>query len=308
MRSRPQSTSHIYLIHAHSPLHAGVGEGTGAINLPTARERASGLPLLPGSSVKGVLRDLAESEVDRRQLHTAFGPPAHDASAHRGGLVFTDALLLALPVRSLYGTFAWVTAPDVLRRLTRDADEAGASIDGLDAVRRGSGPRVTQSSVLGDPLILEELTIGSPRRDPHLTTLADSLAKLVWPDDKDTRTFFRDRLCIIPDDDFTPLHHVATEVRTRVKIDDDTGTAAGSGPWSEEFLPTESLLFGLVLGRRTAYIEPDADGKPTPVSPDEPLGVLAGLLTDAPVLRFGGKSTVGAGRARLRVSRLMETR
>ncbi len=43
--------------HALSPLHAGTGQGVGVIDLPIAREKATGLPFLPGSSVKGTLRD-----------------------------------------------------------------------------------------------------------------------------------------------------------------------------------------------------------------------------------------------------------
>jgi CRISPR/Cas system CMR subunit Cmr4 (Cas7 group RAMP superfamily) len=35
---------------------------------------------------------------------------------------FADARLLLLPVRSLAGTFAWVTSPYVLRRFARDVD------------------------------------------------------------------------------------------------------------------------------------------------------------------------------------------
>ena len=44
--------------HALSPLHAGTGQGIGVIDLPIAREKATGIPYLPGSSLKGTLRDL----------------------------------------------------------------------------------------------------------------------------------------------------------------------------------------------------------------------------------------------------------
>src|SRR5262245_60857744 len=120
----------LYFIHAMSPLHAGVGTGLDAINLPVARERWTGYPYLPGSTVKGVLRDLAERldgdhALAPRDIVGAFGPPTEHAGDARGGLVFSDASLLALPIRSLFGTFAWVTCPYVLGRLLRDAGEAG---------------------------------------------------------------------------------------------------------------------------------------------------------------------------------------
>ncbi len=51
MNSRP------FLIHALSPLHAGTGHAADVVDLPTARMKATGIPFLPGSSIKGVLRD-----------------------------------------------------------------------------------------------------------------------------------------------------------------------------------------------------------------------------------------------------------
>lgn len=48
-------TAHRYFLHARSPLHAGTGQGTGVIDLPIAREKATGIPYLPSSSVKGTV-------------------------------------------------------------------------------------------------------------------------------------------------------------------------------------------------------------------------------------------------------------
>ena len=49
--------SYLYHLHALSALHVGAGQGTGVIDLPIARERASQLPYVPGSGIKGVLRE-----------------------------------------------------------------------------------------------------------------------------------------------------------------------------------------------------------------------------------------------------------
>ena len=69
--------SHVALLflRALSPLHAGTGQGIGAIDLPIAREKATGIPYLPGSSLKGVLRDRA-SAWDRDTLFV-FGARGH---------------------------------------------------------------------------------------------------------------------------------------------------------------------------------------------------------------------------------------
>src|ERR1700733_8314440 len=96
-------------IHALSPLHAGTGQSTGAIELAVARDRATGFPCLPGTSIKGALRDRS-LERKRSDTFALFGPDTGRASEHAGALAFADANLLLLPVRSIAGTFAWVTS------------------------------------------------------------------------------------------------------------------------------------------------------------------------------------------------------
>lgn len=120
--------SHVALLflHALSPLHAGTGQGIGAIDLPIAREKATGIPYLPGSSLKGVLRDRA-SAWDRDTLFAVFGPDTENASEHAGAVQVGDAKLLLLPVRSLYGVFALVASPYLLERFRREAPHGGPS-------------------------------------------------------------------------------------------------------------------------------------------------------------------------------------
>jgi CRISPR-associated protein Cmr4 len=114
----------LLFVHTLSPLHAGTGQGVDVIDLPIAREKATGIPYLPGSSVKGVLRDACTD------LHTqkiVFGPENinNAGSAYAGAAHFSDARLVLMPVRSVAGTFAYVTSPYLLGRLTRDAVDAG---------------------------------------------------------------------------------------------------------------------------------------------------------------------------------------
>lgn len=118
----------LYFVHALTPLHAGTGQGVGVIDLPIAREKATGIPYLPGSSVKGVLRDASKSS-DSAATIAVFGPETENASAHAGALQVADARLLLLPVRSLRGTYAWVTSPLLLRRFQRDGEYAENSVD-----------------------------------------------------------------------------------------------------------------------------------------------------------------------------------
>lgn len=87
------------------------------------------IPIVPGSSVKGVLRDARRprtagaNDAEEKWLAT-FGPDGKkvDAAEHAGALVVGDARLLALPVRSFKGTFVWATSPLLLRLALRDLE------------------------------------------------------------------------------------------------------------------------------------------------------------------------------------------
>lgn len=47
-----QQNSELCILHAISPVHAGAGSATGAVDLPIQRERHTGWPLLSGWSVR----------------------------------------------------------------------------------------------------------------------------------------------------------------------------------------------------------------------------------------------------------------
>lgn len=112
----------LYHLYTLTALHVGIGQGSGVIDLPIAREKSTGLPVVPGSAVKGVLRE--ELRPDALPLETwlaLFGPETTAGQdLHAGALAVGDARLLCLPVRSLRGTFAYATCPLVLRRYARD--------------------------------------------------------------------------------------------------------------------------------------------------------------------------------------------
>ena len=180
----------LYLIHALSPLHAGTGQSVGAIDLPIARERPTGIPLVPGSSVKGALRARCEDEPLRV---TIFGPESANASDHAGAVQFSDARLLLLPVRSISGTFAWVTSPYLLQRFARDAKEASFTNLIMPSSPRNEGECLTvkdpaiRSTINGRPkVILEDLDF-TPSSEAHheiaVAKLADVVAAILFPGD-----------------------------------------------------------------------------------------------------------------------------
>jgi len=286
----------IYWLHALTPLHVGAGQGVGFIDLPIMREKATNWPLVPGSAVKGVRRDAADDGNADKVFKAAFGQadPGEGESEqdNAGSLVFTDARLVCLPVRSLLGTFAWVTAPLVLQRLRRDLEAAGQTgelpeefdIGGEQAHIAGN-----PSSVLGidgGKIYLEDLDFAA-KNCPTAQSWAKKLAEWIFPDDATWQKLFIERFAVLPNDSFNFLCGTATEVNARIRIAQQTKTVAGGALWYEESLPAETILAGMVWCDRVF-----------PKDAAKPEDLLATYCNGELKLQIGGKATIGKGRIR----------
>lgn len=283
----------LLFVQAYSPLHAGTGQGVGVVDLPIARERPTNIPIVPGSSLKGALRAaIGEDDARTRPL---FGPPTAEASAHAGAVQFGDQTLLLLPVRSLAGTFAYVTCPFLLTRFARDARLAGLTPPPVPRptaqllLRTSARDLVVQEQ--GERVILEDLDFTSASNS-DLEAWGQWLGERLYADGqaeaKEGRDFLHRRLALLPDDAFHYLAENATEVVARIKLQEDTKTVKQGGLWYEEALPAESVLWGMVHA--------EANGK---IGAGEALDQMGQLLGGRPVLQLGGKATVGRGVCRL---------
>ncbi len=294
--------SALLFVHALSPLHAGTGQSIGAIDLAIARDRATGFPYLPGTSLKGSLRDRASSVLQPMEVQQLFGPETEKASEHAGAAVFGDAYLLLLPVRSVAGTFAWVTSPYLLARFQRDVAEVGKS-----GLRLAPSPSIDQAitapnsllavSVMGqDKVVLEDLDL---RREGamEVSSFGQNLASALFGTSDEVAswsTCFHRRLCIVHDDVMSFLSQHATEVVARVAIKDETKTVKDGALWYEESLPTETILVSLVAAV--------PNGR-TKLAPAACLDSLKKIVPANSSVQLGGKATVGRGRCRLILER-----
>ena len=112
--------SKILYLFTRTPLHVGAGASVGAIDQPVQRERHTGFPIIPGSSVKGVLRDHLRT-LGLDAINDLFGRGGAGEDFSAGKISFGEARLLAFPVRSAKGAFALATSPLALQRFARDA-------------------------------------------------------------------------------------------------------------------------------------------------------------------------------------------
>lgn len=251
----------IFGLLAETFIHSGSGQSAGAIDLPVMRERTTGYPFIPGSSIKGALKDAAES--NGLDIDKLFGK-----QENAGALLVGDARLVLLPVRSLSSPYRWVTCPLLLERLDRDLKRAGRtglsvpSVDDEKAVAvEGTGN-----------LFLEERQFEITDRSNEGLILA--LKPLIKHES--ARERLARQLVVIHDDDFAWFANYALPVHARNVLDENKKTSKNL--WYEEALATDTLL-SLIVGERH----------------DGAVGDLADFLKDDGYLQVGGNETVGHG-------------
>jgi CRISPR-associated protein Cmr4 len=318
-------SSSLMFMYVETPLHAGSGRGLSSVDLPIQRERVTGYPLVQASGLKGKLRTetrpliSVSPPLDRDAIwKTIFGPETQSASDHAGALSPGDARLLLFPVRSLAGVFAWTTSRDVLARFFRDAAAAGQT---LQIERNGqqvaltlpTEPQADNALVSGNAVstggkvVLEEFSF-TPTEDQAVKDTAEWLALNALPSGGEY-TYWKDKLrtslVVLPENAFRDFALYATEVVTRVRLDDEKKTVVSGALWTEESLPTDTLLYApLHASRARSY---DKQGNRTNGVPadwyenggaDKILRFAKGLLRTR--LQLGGDETVGRGTVCLR--------
>lgn len=248
---------------AETPIHPGTGRSMGVVDLPVAREAATDYPVLVGSGLKGALRDKGESSknsgADQR-----FGKPDQ-----AGDLLVSDGRLLLLPVRSLTGTYRWVTCPHLIERYRRDLSRA-------DLGPRPTVPSLPSGTALaagsGD-IFLEErqFAIGGEPDSGVVEAIAPLMLHV------ETQGRLAEQLTVLGDDDFAWFVRYALPVQARNVLED--GTKKSKNLWYEETLPPDIVMYSLIMGRS-----------------HEALSALDELFPESdPYLQVGGNETVGQG-------------
>ena len=272
---------------AQTSIHAGTGSNVGVIDLPIQREGHNGYPCVFGSSMKGALRNRAETQYGKNNPSVIyiFGPDTNGASDHAGALMVSDARLLLLPIRSLTSQFKWVTCPAVLKRFKNDAQRFGLNVDidsTLLAKLEDTSALVPNQTTVGS-LFLEEYRFDTKSR--NLDSLIASINQLMK---FDAVTALQEQLVIVSDNMFAHLCQHATPVNAHIAIESETKTVKAGALWYEETLPPETLLYvGLSANKARA--------KGAEMPADAILGSVTSLFTQKPWLQIGGNETVGMG-------------
>jgi CRISPR-associated protein Cmr4 len=296
--------SEMIYLYVETPLHAGSGSSVGVVDLPIQRERVTHYPLVQASGVKGKLRseasERANTDDEKLKVQVVFGSEEHE---YAGALSPGDARLLLFPVRSLVGVFAYTTSRNVLSRFKRDLEAAGKgaaapwTLDNL--LDAGEAWTVDDKSlVTNQTVVLEEFSFKAAQH-ADVKALADWLADNAFPQTDDYK-YFRDKvrtsLVILPEDSFRDFTQFATEVVARIRIDQEKKTVAQGALWTEEHLPSDTLLYAPLHASK-----PRTDKTPNGLkTADDVLAFVRALKLDR--IQLGGDETIGRGIVRLRLS------
>jgi CRISPR-associated protein Cmr4 len=289
-------------LYCETPVHAGTGTSLSIVDLPIQRERITGLPIVQASSLKGVLRAEVERLKGKQIAEALFGPETQRAHEHAGCVSPHDARLLLFPIRSLVGVFAWATCPFVLERFKREMIAAGFQI-GWQVPNPANSQQALvahDDTIVADgKVVLEEFAF-EKRKDASAEQIANWLRDNAFPQSgeyEDFRKWLPHRFVILPDDAFRDFTQLATEVIARIRLKTETKTVAEGALWTEEHLPSETLLYAPIFVSKP--LAPNANQLGLTDS-DAVLQALSDLRLDR--LQIGGDETVGRGIVKVRLN------
>lgn len=306
--------SRILFLYAETSLHAGMGSGLGAVDMPIQRERQTGYPVIQSTGIKGALRQYALGDDKDPMIQAVFGPDSDNGDLHAGSISVEDARILAFPVRSLSGVFVWITCADVLARFRRstihpsrmDGGEYPNLPELIRDIPKGEAWTSSEKILLdGNAIVLEEYDYGA-QFNKSAESWANTLADFAMPDEKIYQEYYRQRmrdsLVIISNDDFRDFVQYSTEIVTRIRLDKATKTVAKGALFTQELLPADTIFYAVVNATRLRVPSEHQDLKTlqgqTPTGQAEHvLNWLTENLNSR--IQIGGDETVGRGRVRL---------
>jgi CRISPR-associated protein Cmr4 len=265
-------TGCLFTFYTLTPLHAGSGESSAAVDLAIQREKHTQYPVVYSSSIKGSLRWFFECKHgDEDMINRIFGKEG-DERGGSGQVVFTDAKILFFPVRSSEDVFKWVTCNFLIERVLRDLEFIGIKPDGIATTPVNALEGSAQSAYASE-ILLEDFPITANKTMP--TELFNFLTK--FADEEDVKQ----RLIIVSNDVFKTLVTMATQVIARNVLDNITKTSTNL--WYEEVVPADAVFYTIM---RPAY----RDDK----------GLMEALTNSAngignQIIQIGGNETIGYG-------------
>ena len=279
-------------LYTETPLHCGAESGVGYVDLPVQRERHTRYPVIPGSTLKGRLKDETDpkkgGKLGEKEHEAAFGSMNDQTRETKPGRIsFGDALLVAFPVRSADVPYRWATSPLALERVGRLLGEKSW------VGSPGEGEAWVRGAVDGGEVLLEEVVLTAVAKPERYEAGVLPLLLELLPDEEQgfgyTREIFLGQLTIVPDAIFSELVETGTDVITRIKLNALGTTVNLEGPKYDHLSADDrkgNLFVEEVVPAETLFAAALRNGG----------GPVDELVAAIPaVLQLGGDETIGRG-------------
>ena len=260
-------------LYSLAPIHCG-GEGDLGNISEIAREVHTNFPYIPGSSLRGSLRNEVESYQNQEIANRLFGQELTDGKMGVHQIWFGDARLLWVPMRTMSvkgeDVFTWVSCPTLLRDC---ALISRRTFDGFAALTSAVGSRKDVYMVADARIEVESMNEEQIRSIELTENWSASLGN-------DTKSQWENNRIVLPDNDFQVLmeHSLWTQVRNVIA---DTGGADMF--WTDVCIPRDTIFYyawGYSVAKNYPIRAADCE-------------VMQEILTG--LIQVGGQANVGRG-------------
>ena len=274
---------------ALDPIHIGAGGyRLGRVDNTIVRDPATDVPKIPGTSIAGVVRTFAEivKEEDKKKeekqkfrdvdIESVFGSKPGENKTEKGILQFYDGQIILFPVSSIQGT-VWITTKELLEYWFEEInDKNGENIKIPDEI--GNEAYAIKGIDTNKPLNLGWLLLEVEN--------AENGKEILLPLEMDK---WAKRMVVVSDKLFSHIVNDNLEVRTSVRINPETGTAAEGALFAYEAIPRGAVL-GFEIGVDNAL------AKQKDIDPDVVDKIISAVSPYLRNLGIGGMGTRGFGR------------
>jgi CRISPR-associated protein Cmr4 len=260
-------------LYSLAPIHCG-GEGDLGNISEIAREAHTNFPYIPGSSLRGSLRNEVVEYQGEEVGNRLFGQELTDGKMGIHQIWFGDGRLLWVPMRTMSrggkDVFTWVSCPTLLRDC---ALISRRNFDGFSGLDCAVGSR-KDTYIVADARIEVEAMTDEQKKSIDLneswsTSLGDD-AKINWTNNR----------IVLSDNDFQVLMEHALWTQIRNRISDEGGAEIF---WTDVCIPRDTIFYyawGYSVAKNNPIESQDRD-------------LMSEILTG--LIQVGGQANVGRG-------------
>ncbi len=277
----------LMMLYTLTSTHVGSGDDLNYIDLPIQRENHTNFPKVEASSLKGSIKRAMGQHED---VYAILGSDTDGETA--SAVSFSDARLLFFPVKSAKGVFAYATCPFAISRFLSDCKIAGITdfsekdMSWLSDIKTCMIPCKSAITFNDNKVVLDEYVFQVAVNSNFYKFV--EIVKSNLPELIDN---FTSRVILINDDEFTYFVTNSTEVVTRIKINNESGTTNDKALFTQENLPSESILYNLLFFSESKISQKKSGNR---MSAHEVKNKFEELFA-CEVFQVGGDMTLGKG-------------